>query len=69
MAKPASGLPRIIVRAGPARIQICGRQLVDGPMRQWIAMHTRHLDPLDAPATRKLPAVLTDAADEIERLS
>jgi hypothetical protein len=32
-------------------------------------VHTRHLDALDVAATRELAAALTDAADEIERLS
>jgi hypothetical protein len=56
-------------RAGPARVQICGRQQADGSTRRWIAVHTRHLDALDAAATRELAAALTDAANEIERLS
>ena len=59
-------------RAGPARVQICGRQQADSSTRRWIAVHTRHLDALDAldaAATRELAAALTDAANEIERLS
>ena len=56
-------------RAGPARVQICGRQLADGSTRRWIAVHTRHLDGLEPAAARELGGALTDAADEIERLN
>jgi hypothetical protein len=56
-------------RAGPARVQIYGRQHADGSTRWWIAVHARHLDALEAAATRELAAALTDAADEVERLS
>jgi hypothetical protein len=56
-------------RAGPTRVQIYGRQQADGSTRRWIAVHTRHLDALDTAATRELAAALTDAADEMERLS
>jgi hypothetical protein len=55
-------------RAGPARVQIYGRQHADGSTRWWIAVQARHLDALEAAATRELAAALTDAADEIERL-
>lgn len=56
-------------RAGPARVQIYGRQLADGSGRWWIAVHSRHLDALDAAAARGLATALADAADEIERLN
>lgn len=56
-------------RGGQARVQIYGRQQADGSTRRWIAVHTRHLDALDAAATRELATALTDAADEIERFS
>lgn len=56
-------------RAGPARVQIYGRQLADGSARWWIAVHSRHLGALDAAAARELAATLADAADEIEGLS
>lgn len=55
-------------RCGRTRIQICGRQQADGSTRRWIAMHSRHLDALNAAAARELAAALTKAADEIERL-
>ncbi|WP_156673178.1 MULTISPECIES: hypothetical protein [unclassified Mycobacterium] len=55
-------------RGGRARVQIYGRQQVDGSTRRWIAVHARHLDALDGIAARELAAALTDAADEIERL-
>jgi len=55
-------------RGGPARVQIFGRQQADGSTRRRIAVHSRHLDTLDAAATRELAAALTYAADEIERL-
>jgi hypothetical protein len=55
-------------RGGPARVQIFGRQQADGSTRRWIAVHSGHLDALDAAATRELAAALIDAADEIERL-
>lgn len=55
--------------AGQARVQVFGRQRADGSVRRWITVHTRHLDALDAAAARTLAAALTDAADEIERLS
>jgi hypothetical protein len=56
-------------RGGQARVQIYGRQQADGSTRRWIAVHARHLDGLDAVAARELADALTDAADEIERLS
>jgi hypothetical protein len=56
-------------RGGPARVRIFGRQQADGSTRRWIAVDTRHLDALDPAAARELAAALTDAADEIERLS
>ena len=56
-------------RGGPARVQICGRQQADGSTRRWIAVQTRHLDALDATAARELGSALTEAADEMERLS
>ncbi|OCB34469.1 hypothetical protein A5676_02295 [Mycobacterium malmoense] len=56
-------------RGGRARVQIYGRQQVDGSTRRWIAVHARHLDALDGVAARELAAALTDAADEIERLT
>jgi hypothetical protein len=55
-------------RGGQAHVQICGRQQADGSTRRWIAVHTRHLDALDAAAARELAAALTEAADEIQRL-
>ncbi len=56
-------------RGGPARVQIFGRQQADGSTRRWIAIHTRHLDALDATTARELGSALTEAADEMERLS
>jgi hypothetical protein len=56
-------------RAGPARVQIYGRQHADGSTRWWIAVQARHLNALEAAASRELAAALTDAADEVERLS
>ncbi|MBI2693308.1 hypothetical protein [Mycobacterium nebraskense] len=56
-------------RVGRVRVQIYGRQQVDGSTRRWISVQTRHLDALDAPTARELAAALTDAADEIERLT
>lgn len=56
-------------RGGPARVQICGRQQADGSTRRWIAVHTRHLAALDPPSARELAAALSEAADEMERLS
>lgn len=50
-------------------VHICGRQQADGPTRRWISVHTRHLNALDPMAARELAAALTDAAEEIERLS
>ena len=55
-------------RGTHARVQICGRQQADGSTRRWIAVHTRHLDALDAAAARELAAALAEAADEMERL-
>jgi hypothetical protein len=55
-------------RAGQARVHIFGRQQADGLARRWIAVHTRHLDALDAAGARGLAAALNDAADEIEQL-
>jgi hypothetical protein len=55
-------------RGGQVHVQICGRQQADGSTRRWIAVHTRHLDALDATAARELAAALTEAADEIQRL-
>ncbi len=55
-------------RCGPARVRICGRQQADGSTRRWIAVHTRHLDALDAATARELGSALTEAADEMERL-
>jgi hypothetical protein len=55
-------------RGGQAHVQIYGRQQADGSTRRWIAVHTRHLDGLDAAAARELAAALTEAADEIQRL-
>ncbi len=54
--------------AGPARVQICGRQHADGSTRRWIAVHARHLDALDIVAARALSAALAEAAEELERL-
>jgi hypothetical protein len=54
--------------AGQARVHIFGRQQADGTARRWIAVHTRRLNALDAPAARGLAAALTDAAEEVERL-
>ena len=56
-------------RGGPARVQIYGRQQADGSTRRWIAVHTRHLDAMDATTARELGSALTEAADEMERLS
>ena len=56
-------------RGGRARVQIYGRQQADGSTRRWIGVQTRHLDALDAATARELAAALTDAADEIERLT
>jgi hypothetical protein len=56
-------------RGRQAHVQIYGRQQADGSTRRWIAVHTRHLNGLDLTAARELAAALTDAADEIERLS
>ena len=56
-------------RVGRARVQIYGRQQVDGSTRRWISVQPRHLDVLDAATARELAAALTDAADEIERLT
>jgi hypothetical protein len=53
---------------GPARVQIYGRQEADGSTREWIAVHARHLDALDAAAARGLAAALIEAAEELERL-
>ncbi|ASL15152.1 hypothetical protein [Mycobacterium intracellulare] len=53
-------------RAGPARVQIYGRQRADASVRRWIAVQTRHLDALGAAAARELAAMLTDAANEVE---
>jgi len=56
-------------RGRQAHVQIYGRQQADGSTRRWIAVHSRHLNALDLTAARELAAALTDAADEIERLS
>jgi hypothetical protein len=56
-------------RGGLVRVQICGRQEADGSTRRWITVHTRHLDALDAAAARELAAALTEAANEMERLT
>lgn len=55
-------------RGGLARVQISGRQQADGSIRRWITVHTRHLDALDPTAARELAGLLTEAADEMERL-
>lgn len=56
-------------RCGRVRVQIYGRQQIDGSTRRWITVQTRHLNALDVTTARELAAALTDAADEIERLS
>jgi hypothetical protein len=56
-------------RGRQARVQIYGRQQADGSTRRWIAVHTRHLDALDAAGARELASALSEAADEMERFN